>query len=157
MFNGEVEHPESPKNELEEESPQKTPSKVISELEDFNPSADTPNDPQASASISMLLFYCLFVAWFRLFTVPYFSVGFRDSYPSIELPPSCKGECNLGRVPKLPRGTLVRVPLPSVVETLSPGCLGRYKPDGGSSIEAYESRKSHGKLADCEQSKLGCS
>ena len=63
MFNGEVEHPESPKNELEEESPEKTPSKVITELEDFNPSADTPNNPQASVSIATLLFSFLFVAW----------------------------------------------------------------------------------------------
>ena len=63
MFNGEVDHPESPKNELEDESPQKTPSKVITELEDFNPSADTPNDPQVIAPISTLLFFCLFLAW----------------------------------------------------------------------------------------------
>ena len=61
MFNGEVEHLESPKNELEEESPQKTPSKVITELEDFNPTADTPNDPQVSVYISMP--DCLFMAW----------------------------------------------------------------------------------------------
>ena len=46
MFNGEVEHLESPKNELEEENVQTTPSKVITELEDSKPSVDTPSDLQ---------------------------------------------------------------------------------------------------------------
>lgn len=47
MFNGEVEHPESPPREdAREDSEQETPSKVIQEQEDSKPAADGPGDPQ---------------------------------------------------------------------------------------------------------------
>ena len=47
MFNGEVEHPESPPREdAKEENEQTTPSKVITVQEDSKPAADEPRDPQ---------------------------------------------------------------------------------------------------------------
>lgn len=47
MFNGEVEHLESPpRDDLKEESEQTTPSKVITGQENFKPAADEPSDPQ---------------------------------------------------------------------------------------------------------------
>jgi len=57
MFNGEVEHLESPTHELEDESSQKTPSKVITELEDFKPSEDTPSNPQVYADFISILWF----------------------------------------------------------------------------------------------------
>ena len=53
MFNGEVEHPESPKDEVESE--QTTPSKTITELDDFKPT-ETPGDPQVRDIFCDLLF-----------------------------------------------------------------------------------------------------
>ena len=55
-------------------------------------------------------------------TIPYFSVGFWrlvrfDRIPAILV---CKGERNLGRVPKLPRGALVRVRLDTLPRLRSP-------------------------------------
>jgi len=47
MFNGEVEHPESPPREdAKEENEETTPSKVITVQEDSKPAADEPSDPQ---------------------------------------------------------------------------------------------------------------
>lgn len=47
MFNGEVEHNESPpRDDLKNESEQTTPTKAITEVEDSTPSADAPSDPQ---------------------------------------------------------------------------------------------------------------
>ncbi|KAJ7386345.1 AP-3 complex subunit delta-1 [Desmophyllum pertusum] len=47
MFNGEVEHIESPPgDDLKEESEQTTPTKMITDVEDFKPSADEPSNPQ---------------------------------------------------------------------------------------------------------------
>ena len=74
----------------------------------------------------------------------------------------CSGERNLRRVSKLLRGALVGVflrptlPFHAIVQTLSPGYPRRDKSRwrGGISIEAHESRKSHGKLGECQQSTL---
>lgn len=47
MFNGEVDHVESPsRDDSHQESETTTPSKEIAEVEDFKPSADEPGDPQ---------------------------------------------------------------------------------------------------------------
>ena len=47
MFNGEVEHPESPPREDGgDDSEEETPSKVITMQEDSKPAADGPGDPQ---------------------------------------------------------------------------------------------------------------
>ncbi|XP_068728186.1 AP-3 complex subunit delta-1-like [Montipora capricornis] len=46
MLNGEVDHLESPNNEIEVESPQSQTPKKITELEDSKPFVDTPSDPQ---------------------------------------------------------------------------------------------------------------
>lgn len=46
LFNGEVEHLQSPKDDSEGESAQKTPPKKITELENSNPSMETPGDFQ---------------------------------------------------------------------------------------------------------------
>lgn len=47
MFNGEVEHPETPPREDEKDkSEQKTPSKAIAGQEDSKPAVDEPSDPQ---------------------------------------------------------------------------------------------------------------
>ena len=47
MFNGEVEHPESPPREdAKEDSEQTTPSKAITGQEDSKAVADEPSDPQ---------------------------------------------------------------------------------------------------------------
>ncbi|XP_078354382.1 AP-3 complex subunit delta-1-like [Oculina patagonica] len=47
MFNGEVEHDESPpRDDLKKESNQTASTKVVTEVEDFKPSADAPSDPQ---------------------------------------------------------------------------------------------------------------
>ncbi|RMX51650.1 hypothetical protein pdam_00021484 [Pocillopora damicornis] len=47
MFNGEVDHVESPsRDDSHQESETTTPSKEITEVEDFKPSADEPGDPQ---------------------------------------------------------------------------------------------------------------
>ena len=52
MFNGEVDHPETPPREDEkEDSEQKTPSKVITVQEDYKPAADEPSDPQVQRMI----------------------------------------------------------------------------------------------------------
>lgn len=52
MFNGEVDHPETPTREDEkEDSEQKTPSKVITVQEDSKPAADEPSDPQVQRMI----------------------------------------------------------------------------------------------------------
>lgn len=47
MFNGEVEHPESPPTEdAREDSERETPSNVITVQEDSKPAGDGPGDPQ---------------------------------------------------------------------------------------------------------------
>ena len=76
---------------------------------------------------------------------------FRDSNTSIELSPSLfvrasatSGEClNY-------RGGPSQVTLRSGSLDSLQVALALTNKDGGSSIEAYESRKSHGKIADCE-------
>ena len=58
MFNGEVEHPESPPREdAKEENEQTTPSKVITVQEDSKPAADEPRDPQVH--IATLYFWTI--------------------------------------------------------------------------------------------------
>ena len=106
---------------------------------------------------------------------PIFPWDFRGSYVSIEIPPSWFNR--EGRVFKLPRGegvgrrstqrTLTRVASFSSPE--SPGPLSRWRLGTRSldtlprllsplqtycesSTEVYESRKSHGKIGDCDQS-----
>ena len=81
---------------------------------------------------------------------PYFSVGFSrpvcfDGTAAILV---CNSERDLGRVSKLPRGAGVGV---SIVGDgkfrQSPQiALAFTNQDGGSSIEAYRSRESHGKI-----------
>ena len=48
----------------------------------------------------------------------------------------------------------LNVPTPAPLSSLDtlPRLPSPLNQDGGSSIEAYESRKSHGKIGDCEQS-----
>lgn len=47
MFNGEVDHVESPsRDDSYQESEKTTPTKAITEVEDFQPSVDEPSDPQ---------------------------------------------------------------------------------------------------------------
>ena len=74
---------------------------------------------------------------------PYFSVGVRfDGTAAILV---CKSERDLGRVSKLPRGAGVGVSI--VGDRHSPQiALDFTNQDGGSSIEAYRSRESHGKI-----------
>lgn len=57
LFNGEVEHLQSPKDDSEAESPQKTPPKKITELENSNPSPETPGDFQVCVFTVLLLMY----------------------------------------------------------------------------------------------------
>ncbi|XP_073259025.1 AP-3 complex subunit delta-1-like isoform X1 [Porites lutea] len=46
MFNGEVEHPESPTDEVEKGDEGTTPSKAATKLQDSKPVIETPSDPQ---------------------------------------------------------------------------------------------------------------
>ena len=85
----------------------------------------------------------------------------RNRLASFELPPSCKSERNLGRVSKLPgEGDPTQVTFPPLPHSRPLGsldtpqvALALTNKDGGSSIKAFEFRKSHGKIGDCEQSK----
>ena len=51
MFNGEVEHPESPTDELEKGDEGTTPSKPRTKLQDSKPVIETPSDPQVCGMI----------------------------------------------------------------------------------------------------------
>ena len=90
----------------------------------------------------------------------FFPWDFPDSYVSIELPPSwfvkasatwgeClnyRGEREWGGGSSRTQRTLTRVPLGSL------GTLPRLHSPIQATFEAYESRKFHGKIGDCEQS-----
>ena len=51
MFNGEVEHPESPTDEVEKGDEGTTPSKAATKLQDSKPVIETPSDPQVCGMI----------------------------------------------------------------------------------------------------------
>ena len=51
MFNGEVEHPESPTDEVEKGDEGTTPPKAATKLQDSKPVIETPSDPQVCGMI----------------------------------------------------------------------------------------------------------
>ena len=51
MFNGEVEHPESPTDEVEKGDEGKTSPKAGTKLQDSKPVTETPSDPQVCGVI----------------------------------------------------------------------------------------------------------
>lgn len=51
MFNGEVEHPESPTDEVEKGDEGKTPPKAGTKFQDSKPVTETPSDPQVCGVI----------------------------------------------------------------------------------------------------------
>ena len=51
MFNGEVEHPESPTDEVEKGDKGTTPPKAATKLQDSKPVIETPSDPQVCGVI----------------------------------------------------------------------------------------------------------
>ena len=57
MFNGEVEHPESPTDEVEKGDEETTPPKAATKLQDSKPVIETPSDPQVCGVIWVLIFY----------------------------------------------------------------------------------------------------
>lgn len=57
MFNGEVEHPESPTGEVEKGDEGTTPPKAGTKLQDSKPVIETPSDPQVCGMIWVLIFY----------------------------------------------------------------------------------------------------
>ena len=57
MFNGEVEHPESPTDEVEKGEEGTTPPKAGTKLQDSKPVIETPSDPQVCGVIWVLIFY----------------------------------------------------------------------------------------------------
>ena len=84
---------------------------------------------------------------------PYFSVGFSRPvcFDGAAVILVCKSECDLGRVSQLPRGAGVGVSIelrsPPLGSLDTPQiALAFTNQDGGSSIEAYRSRESHGKI-----------
>ena len=87
-----------------------------------------------------------------LFTVPLFLRGI--TLPGVAAILVCKSERDLGRVSELPRGAGVGVIESGRGSEKIPAPLGRQSPqitlaqDGGSSIEAYQSRESHGKIRE---------
>ena len=61
MFNGEVEHPESPTDEVE-----KGDEGTTKRLQDSKPVIETPSDPQVCGMIWVLIFYTYsltFIKW----------------------------------------------------------------------------------------------
>ena len=66
MFNGEVEHPESPTDEVEKGDEGTTPPKAGTKLQDSKPVIETPSDPQVCGVIWVLIFYTYsltFIKW----------------------------------------------------------------------------------------------
>ena len=51
MFNGEVEHPESPTDEVEKGDEGTTPSKAATKLQNSKPVIEAPSDPQVCGVI----------------------------------------------------------------------------------------------------------
>ena len=51
MFNGEVEHPESPADEVEKRDEGTTPPKAGTKVQDSKPVIETPSDPQVCGMI----------------------------------------------------------------------------------------------------------
>ena len=78
---------------------------------------------------------------------PIFPWDFLDSYASIELPPSL-----IVRASAITLLNVTWLGPPRWFRHYPQVALALTNKDGGSSIEAYESRKSHGHIGDCEQS-----